>query len=141
MARNLTPGDEINGYTIEEEVNRGNLAFAYIAKDTAGQRVFLKAFKSPSPLVPWYREFVEYQEAMKQRIESTPLQYFICRILNFFEATVPPRHTQVSYYQIFELVEHGHDLARSLESLNKDPKVIKWERRVTWAKVIMGSMR
>ena len=78
---------------------------------------------------------------MRQRIKATPLKNFLCRILDLFEAPVLPRNTQLCYYQVFEFVERGQDLGRFLAALAANPHALKWERRVIWAKVIMGSIR
>lgn len=136
MARILVANDVVNGYTIEEEIGQGNLAVAYIARRKDGQRVFLKMFKSPSAIVDWYPDFVRYENRLRERIDGTPLKNFICGILDFFEATVPPK----TYFQVYEFVERGHDLAAYLHPKDGSPYAYRWERRVTWAKVIMGSI-
>jgi len=54
MARNLKPGDNVNGYTIIEQLNVGGMAVSYSAKTGSGDKVFLKQYKSPSVTLDWY---------------------------------------------------------------------------------------
>lgn len=140
MTRVLSAGDKINGYTIESLFGSGGVSTAYLARGPDDGRVFFKVFKSPTPKVPWYRAFVEYQAAMKQRIESTSLQNFLGHIVDFFEAPLPPRHTTMGYFQVFRFVEHGKDLRHFLTALQTNPLALSWERRLTWSKVFMASI-
>ena len=66
---NLHPGDERNGYTIEEEISVGAFAKSYRARK-GGRTVFLKQYISPRPSVAWFRGYVDYQQELKRRIEK-----------------------------------------------------------------------
>ena len=142
MARILTPGDVINDYTIEFEINRGNTAFAYGARASDGKQVFLKQFKSPSTLVPWYKAFVDYQEAMRsassrRRSETFSAAFSTCSKRRYLRAirsfaTIRSSNSFLSAARIS---------GRFLAALAANPYALKWERRIIWAKVIMGSIR
>ncbi len=79
-------GVEINGYTIEAELNRGAFANAYRAAK-GGRFVFLKEYISPKPSIAWYSGFVAYQNEIKRRIETSVFASLACGMLEFFKAT------------------------------------------------------
>lgn len=133
-------GTVIDGYEIEEELNRGAFANAYRARKS-GRLVFLKEYKSPKPTVAWYPAYVEYQSTLKRRVESTILKDFVCGMYEFFEATDPPRHSPHSkkFYQAHEFVTGGKDLAKIVEEIEKRGDH-PWPRRLTFARVLMASI-
>ena len=64
-------GERVQGYTMADLITIGNNSVAYVAADASGQKVFFKAYQSPSIRVPWYKPFVEHQKEMKARIDKT----------------------------------------------------------------------
>ena len=133
---NLTKGEKRGGYVIEEELSVGAFAKSYRAtKD--GRDYFFKQYTSPKPSVSWFRGYVDYQAEIKRRVQSSALRGFTYEFVNFFEAKRPPRNSPSSnqYYQVFEWVPTNLDLAGMIES--RDPS---WDQRLTWAKVIAGSI-
>ena len=137
----LKPGMVINGYRIEEEVSRGAMAKSYRALK-AGGTVFLKLYLSPKPSVEWFSAYVAYQEELRSRIESSSLRGFTYRIIEFFVATRPPRDSPDSklYYQVFEWVDGGEDLASIIQKIRGRKSTFTWDQRLTWGKVIAGSI-
>ena len=69
MAKVLTPNQIVNGYTIERELNKGEKAISYAARTAAGEKVFFKQYKSPTPTVPWFQAYVDYQAEVKRMEE------------------------------------------------------------------------
>ena len=127
MAIKLKPGTNVSGYEIVRELSNGAFALAYEAKDKHGQRVFFKNYKSPSPLVTWYKGFVEHQGELKRRIESDPALKDRCyRFIEFFS------HGP-SYCQVFEFIDGGMALTEFIA--RKDE--FSWAQRVIFAKVMM----
>jgi serine/threonine protein kinase len=138
----LAVGTEINGYRVEEELNVGNMATAFRATKE-GRNVFFKQYRSPRPSVDWFRGYVDYQDELKRRINGSALKGFTVGLVDFFESTLPPRHSEFSrhYFQVFEWVEHGGDLERILDALRVDPRAHSWDQRLLWAKVFFGALR
>ncbi len=136
-------GDERNGYiVVSERLSRGSMAMGYRAEKN-GRTVFLKQYISPMPTKEWFEGYVAYQQELKRRVESNPQLKSACyEFVEFFVATAPPRHSDASrrYYQVFEWVTGGKDLAEVIGEFRANPTAHPWERRLTWAKVIMGSI-
>src|SRR6185503_7019224 len=98
MPRTLRIGESVNGYQVTKLLNTGMMAWAFSAKNSAGEKVFLKQYKSPSVAVDWYRGYVKYQKELKKRIEGGPVKKFCVRLLEQFEAKVGP----LTFFQVFE---------------------------------------
>jgi len=121
------------------------MAISYGAEGPGGVKVFLKQYKSPSPAVVWYRQFVEYQQEMSRRIENGKAAHYAVRLIEAFEETWGGR----TYFAVYELVTDGRGLDEMLEEEReahrrtkvapaRDPAV--WARHVTWAKVFMAAV-
>ncbi len=131
MGVNLKPGANVGGYEIVREISRGGFATAFEAKDRHGQRVFFKHYKSPSPLVTWYKGFVDHQKELKKRVESDAALKDRCyRFVEFFT------HGS-SYCQVFEFVDSGMPLTDCIARKEEFP----WETMVTFAKVMMFAIK
>lgn len=134
MARNLKPGDNVNGYTIVNLLNVGGMAVSYAAETGSGEKAFLKQYKSPSVTLDWYRDYVNYQKEIKKRIEASPiLRTMTVRFVDTFEAKAGP----LTYFQVFEFVKAGEDLEQILKRIKDNPTSFTWEQRLLFAKVIM----
>ncbi|HEX2211768.1 MAG TPA: protein kinase, partial [Longimicrobium sp.] len=145
MAKKLKPGDEINGYTVTRVFGPGAMAISYEARSQAGQRVFLKQYKSPAVTVEWYSGFVRYQRELNQRIAAGPARNYCVRAIHAFEAVWGGRN----YFQAFEFVENGADLGGIFEQEaaangGRAPQppfdAQLWERHVIWSKVLMSGI-
>lgn len=131
MAIKLKPGAKVSGYEVVRELSNGAFAISYEAKDQHGQRVFFKNYKSPSPLVPWFKGFVDHQGELKRRVESDPALKDRCyRFVEFF--THGP-----SYCQVFEFIDQGMALTECIE--RKD--AFDWGKMVVFAKVMMFAIK
>ncbi len=139
---NLAIGEMRKDYEIVSEcLSTGQFAKSYRAKK-ADKIVFFKQYKSPKPTVSWYRDYIRYQKELKRRIESSSVKDFCYEFIDFFEATRPPKHREVSkeYFQVFEWVDEGKNLSHIIAELKENPSAYTWKQRLIWAKVIMASI-
>jgi serine/threonine protein kinase len=145
MAKKLKVGDTIRGYRVTKVFGPGMMAISYGAETAAGEQVFLKQYKSPSPTVVWYPAFVEYQREVARRIEGGKAAHYAVRLLDAFEETWGGR----TYFSAYELVVDGRDLDHMLEEERETHRRTKvaptrepavWGRHVTWAKVLMAAI-
>lgn len=135
MPTKARTGDTIKTYQIEKLLNAGAMALAYKAK-RGSESVFFKQYKSPTPSVPWYRKYIEYQKELKRRIESTAAKNFSYRFVEFFEQ---PFKGGPNFFQVFEWVEGGRDLEHLLEE-SRSSSTMPWPQRLTLAKVMMAGI-
>jgi serine/threonine protein kinase len=136
MARRLRPGDRVNGYTISELISSGGFAISYRARSIRGEDVFLKQYKMPSVITPWYHGYVAYQQELKRRIESGRVRNYCYQFLDFFEAEAG----HPCYFQVFEFVSHGHDLQGILEKMTRSRTDVTWDQRMIFAKVLLAGV-
>jgi eukaryotic-like serine/threonine-protein kinase len=136
VATILSPGERVNGYEISRQLNTGAMAISYAAKDSHGEKVFLKQYKSPSVRVPWYKDYVKYQKAINERIKSGVVRNMVVTLIDAFEAKAGP----MTYFQVFEFVEGGENLDQILQKFHKSPAVAPFDKRLIFAKVIMSSI-
>lgn len=134
MPRKAKTGDKIGSYRIEKELSAGAMAVAYKAS-RGDETVFFKQYKSPTPTVPWYRKYVEYQQELKRRIESSAAKNFSYRFVEFFEGHFGGKN----FFQVFEWIEGGRDLEHLLEDARKSG-ASPWPQRLTLAKVMMAGI-
>jgi hypothetical protein len=145
MAKKLRVGDTIRGYRVTHVFGPGMMAISYGAEAPGGGKVFLKQYKSPSPTVVWYPQFVEYQRELSERIRTGKAAHYAVRLIDAFEETWGGR----TYFAAYEFVANGRDLDHMLEEERethrrtkvapaRDPAV--WARHVTWAKVFMAGI-
>jgi eukaryotic-like serine/threonine-protein kinase len=145
MAKKLRVGDSIREYRVTKIFGPGMMAISYAAEGPGGVKVFLKQYKSPSPAVIWYPQFVEHQQELSRRVRDGKASRYAVRLVDAFEETWGGR----TYFAAFELVANARDLEHMLEeerethgrtkaAPTRDPAV--WARHVTWAKVFMAGI-
>ena len=145
MAKKLKVGDTIRGYRVTKVFGPGMMAISYAADSPSGVPVFLKQYKSPSPAVVWYPQFVDYQQELANRVRNGKAAHYAVRLIDAFEETWGGR----TYFAAYEFVADGRDLDHVLEeerdvhrrtklAPTREPAV--WARHVTWAKVFMGAI-
>lgn len=145
MAKKLKVGDTVRGYRITEVFGPGMMAISYGAEARGGSKVFFKQYKSPSPAVVWYPQFVEYQQEVSGRVRTGKAAHYAVRLVDAFEET----WGGPTYFAAYEFVASGRDLDHILEeerethrrtrvAATADPAV--WSRHVTWAKVFMAGI-
>jgi serine/threonine protein kinase len=145
MAKKLRVGDSIRGYRVTKIFGPGMMAISYASDGPGGVKVFLKQYKSPSPAVIWYPQFVEYQQELSRRVQDGKAARYAVRLVDAFEEIWGGR----TYFAAFELVENARDLEHMLEEerdIHRRTKVpptrnpAVWARHVTWAKVFMAGI-
>lgn len=131
MALKLKPGQRVTEYEIVREMSVGAFAIAYEARK-GSQRIFLKQYKSPSPLVSWFKGFVDHQGELKRRIESSPASKERCyRFDRFFTE-------KSSFYQAFEFVDGGMSLEECLRRRHE----FDWTKQlVVFAKIMVFGLK
>ena len=85
MAKKLKVGDTIRGYRVTKVFGPGMMAISYGAEAPGGEKVFLKQYKSPSPAVVWYRQFVDYQQELSSRVRKGKAAHYAVRLIDAFE--------------------------------------------------------
>jgi eukaryotic-like serine/threonine-protein kinase len=139
MATNLRPKQLVKQYRIEKLLNKGAFANAYEAWDcTNSQKVFFKQYKSPSVTLDWYSKYVDYQQELKRRIESSSAKNYAYRFIDFFESDASG---QKCFYQVFEFADKGKDLDEYLTEDKHGGDTIAWGQRLIFAKLLMAGMR
>ncbi len=126
----LKPGQKKKNYEVLKELSRGAFSVSYEARNSTGESVFLKQYKSPSKLIAWYHSFVKHQEEIKKRIEADPAARQRCyRFIEFFE--------EEEFFQVFELIDHGKALSDCIAQIDR----FDWNQIVIFAKVMMFGIK
>ena len=136
MAKLVKEGDVVHGYRVTKLLNRGAMATSYAAMAPSGDKVFLKQYKSPSVTVPWYRDYVAYQQELKRRVEGSGAQNFSYRMIEFFEADYGPR----TFFQVFEFIQGDLDMEKVLGQMRSRPGTVDWEQRVILSKILTNAV-
>lgn len=145
MAKKLKVGDTIRGYRVTKVFGPGMMAISYGAETPSGEKIFLKQYKSPSPAVVWYRQFVDYQHELANRIRNGKASHYAVRLAETFEE----RWGGPTYFAAYEFVENGRNLEHMLEEERETHQRTKvaptrnaavWTSHVTWAKVFMAGI-
>lgn len=132
MARDLKPGEKLNGYTVVALIHAGPMAVSYAAESPEGVAVFLKQYFVPAPETSWYSDFIAFQGELYRRMESGAARNFACRRLDAFEAKVGTR----TFFQVFEYFPECTHLGHILSRSHEVPGSLGWDQRVLLAKVI-----
>ena len=118
-----SPGDRVQSslhrYTLLKLLNKGACANAFSATDEHGEKVFLKAYTSPTTLKPWYDAYLRYEIELNARLSADPiLAQQSVRALDAFSATFehegrPTRNPNL--FQVFPFVSGNLDLGRLVD--------------------------
>ncbi|NLE56383.1 MAG: protein kinase [Lentisphaerae bacterium] len=127
-------------YETVRHINKGQMANAYEAKDSAGNRVFLKAYISPTPAVAWYKAYIVYVKKLNQRIRSSTASVYCEQAIDTFEAKVG-KSKHATFFQVYDFVNGGHDLESILKKAASNPGSLTWSQRVSMAKVMLASLK
>ena len=100
------------------------------AVDSYGRKVFLKQYKSPSPLVKWYKDYKKHQEELKRRVASD--QQLAERTYEFIDLF---EHKK-AYIQVYGFIENGKDLKQYLAD-----GAMSNEQRFTFASLLLYTLR
>lgn len=128
----LVEGVANRTYRIEKDISTGQFAVSYLAYTQDGKKVFLKQYKSPSVLVPWYENYKKYQTELKRRITRDPqLSERTYEFIDFFE-----NEKIRSFIQVFGFIEGGKDLKKYLEEGKMSIK-----ERYTFASLLLYTLK
>ncbi len=137
----FSKGDIINGYKILEDFDPGAFAFTGRAETTRGGKkitVFFKKYKRPGGASPWYQQFVDYQNRLKEIVAKNEAAKSLCYdFIDFFE--MKNSRTR-AFYQVFEWIEGGYDLRKELDALKGTPSTDVWNKRVVHARVMVAGV-
>lgn len=131
-------------YTILKEINKGGFADAFKAVDENGKAVFFKQYKSPSMLVPWFKDYFDYENELNRRLRSDPVlsTASVYALETFLGIPCKPDGTKWTrnkcLFQVFPFIEGNKNLADVIE---KSPEKFDWEKRVYACTVFAFAMR
>lgn len=137
-AETTIPGKRGN-YLIKRIITEGNMAWALEAEnlDQENRKVFLKYYKSPTPTVSWYRDYLRYVSEINRRLEESSAHQYCVLCRDLFTANPRPGLNPHEYmFQAFDFIESGKDLRVWLDSGIND-----WNIRVDVAKIFLVAMK
>ena len=132
-------------YTITKEINKGGFADAYKAKDRNGKDVFLKQYKSPSVLVPWFKPYFTYEAELNRRLREDPIlssatvysnDLFMARV--YKEDGYTPWTRNECLFQVFPFITGNTNLG---DMIKKGKWAFNWERRLYACTVFAFALR
>ena len=130
MAMRYRVGEPAGAYVIRRHVNTGMFALSYEAADSCGKKVFLKQYKSPSPLVRWYEDYKRHQGKLRQRISNaSQLSERTYEFIDMFE------HKK-AFIQVYGFIENGKDLKEYLAEGGMSN-----EQRFTFASLLLYTLK
>lgn len=133
----VAPGSK-GDYRLERLITEGNMAWSLEATDVrnANARVFLKYYKSPTPRVDWYDDYVSYVQELNSRLETSSAAKYCVLCKDLFTANPRPGKCPDDYfYQVYDFIQ-----ADDLRGL-MDKEDITWNKRKDIAKIFLVSMK
>ena len=124
-------------YVVDEVLESGANAFAARATrrkrasegGTAGDKVFLKKYKSPGGSSSWFDGFVDYQQEIRQRLQNHPhTKSRMVEILKFFQRGSGGDTRRRAYYQLFAWEGQANNLRHFIDlraSITKENDAIE----------------
>ena len=132
-------------YQIIREINKGCFADAYKARRDDGTMIFLKQYKSPSKLVPWFDKYFEYETELNKRLREDPVlksatvyanEMFLARVYKEDGWTSWTRNECI--FQAFPFITGNTHLGDMIE---KGTKAFDWEKKVYACAVFAFALR
>jgi serine/threonine protein kinase len=143
MPVKIKPGAKITGekatYEVLKEITEGSMAWSLVAEDvSSGRKVFLKYYKSPTPTVDWYEDYIEYEKELNDRLEKSAAKQYCVLCTDIFQANPAPGSKNKAKYlfQAYDFVDSGMDVRGYLNDEKLD-----WDKRKGIAKVFLASMK
>lgn len=135
---------KLHTYKIVKELNQGAFAFAYKATDESGTAVFFKQYKSPSKLVPWFKDYFAYEDELNRRLREDPVLKTASIYANEVFLGLPygpdgelmSKHENI--YQVFPFVEGNINLD---DMISKKASSFDWEKRLYASTVFAFALR
>ncbi|MBQ6245419.1 MAG: protein kinase [Kiritimatiellae bacterium] len=125
MSTRYHNGTVVDGGSVPYRIDGGVFSFgryavSYAARRPDGSPVFLKQYKAPSRIEPWYRDYIAYQGELKRRIEVDPsLASRTYEFIDMFES-------RGTFLQVFGFLERGNNLRERLGKGIPSPRE-RWE--------------
>ena len=130
MAMRYRANEHADKYTICRCLNTGAFAISYEATDSTGQKVFLKQYKSPSPLVSWYEGYKRHQAKLKAKVLGDK------RLAERTYKFIDEYEHKKAFIQVYGFIEGGKDLKEYLAE-NK----MSIEQRFTFASLLLYTLK
>ncbi len=137
-------GEVIRGtkgsYEVVREITEGNMAWALEAKDIDhdGKRIFLKYYKSPTPTVDWYNDYISYVGEINRRLEENAAARYCVLSNDLFIANPRPSAEFCKsefLFQTYDFIDSGYDMQKLLDT--SDASV---NERLLVAKIFLVAM-
>lgn len=135
---------KLHTYTAVKELNKGGFSDSYKAVDENGNNVFLKQVKSPTKMVPWFKQYVDYEEELNARLrKDTILQNASIYATDLFlgKACKPdgtPWTKNECFFQVFPFVEGNINFN---DMIKKGFGEFDWEKRLYASTVFAFALR
>ena len=132
-------------YQIVKEINKGGFADAYKAIDEDGEAVFLKQYKSPSKLVPWFKPYFSYEAELNKRLRDDPVlqnatvyanEVFLGKVYKEDGHTLWTRNECL--FQVFPFISGNTNLS---DMIGKKGASFDWEKRLYACTVFAFALR
>ena len=132
-------------YQIIREINKGCFADAYKARRDDGTMIFLKQYKSPSKLVPWFDKYFEYETELNKRLREDPVlksatiyanEMFLAKVYKDDGWHTWTRNECI--FQAFPFITGNTHLGDMIE---KGTKAFDWEKKVYACAVFAFALR
>lgn len=137
--------NESHQYKIIKEINKGGFADSYKARRNDGLVVFLKQYKSPSKLVPWFNDYFKYEDELNKRLREDPIlksatiysdEVFLAKVYKSDGINLWTRNESI--FQTFPFVTGNTHLGDMIE---KGPEAFDWEKKVYACAVFAFALR
>jgi serine/threonine protein kinase len=140
----LQPGHRVaspgGGYSIVNELRRGNWSNSYLASRRDGSRAFLKQYKTPTPALAWYEKYLEYERTKLDRLTKRGAHRYCLLPTEIFEAKDSRHSPANTLYQAFDFIDDGDNLKDLLVALSRKPIGETWSQRLTFARVFLAAL-
>ena len=107
-------------YALLKLLNKGACANAFSATDENGEKVFLKAYTSPTTLKPWYDDYLRYEIELNRRLGAEPvLAQQSVRATDVFSATFEHEGRATrnpNVFQVFPFVSGNRNLGDLIDA-------------------------
>lgn len=132
-------------YKIIREINKGGFADAYKARRDDGTMIFLKQYKSPSRLVPWFDDYFKYEAELNKRLREDPVlksatvyanEMFMAKVYKEDGVSLWTRNECI--FQAFPFITGNTHLGDMIE---KGAKAFDWEKKVYACAVFAFALR
>ena len=132
-------------YQIIREINKGCFADAYKARRDDGTMIFLKQYKSPSKLVPWFDKYFGYETELNKRLREDPVlksatvyanEMFMAKVYKSDGYSLWTRNECI--FQAFPFITGNTHLGDMIE---KGAKAFDWEKKVYACAVFAFALR